>query len=119
MPSGGEIAPGGTAKIEVQCFPEEAREYNELIFLHVTEPLKEYLHGKNISLHVTGSEPLMNFERTRDIFREQFYVHNIEQFTPPTFVCVYVLGQSRFRANLVYTGPNRFILRVSGYTSLA
>lgn len=85
-PSTGEILPGNTARIEIHCHPEEVKVYNEMIFLHVTEPLKEHLHGKNITLHVTGSEPLLNFEIPRDIFREQFVIQNLEQFTPPTCV---------------------------------
>lgn len=87
-PSTGEIQPGDTAKIEVVCYPEELKYYNEIIFLHVTEPLKEHLHGKNITLHVTGSEPLINFNKPMDIFREVFFVKSIEFFTPPTFVSI-------------------------------
>lgn len=86
IPSSGEIYPGGTRQIEIQCYPDEPKEYNEMIFLHVTEPLKEHLHGQNINLHVTGSEPLMNFNMTKDIFKEHFFVQNIEQFHPPIFV---------------------------------
>lgn len=78
--------PGNTVRIDISCHPDELKEYNEMIFLHVTEPLKEHIHGKNITLHVTGSEPLMNFEMPKDIFREQFFVKKIEDFSPPVFV---------------------------------
>lgn len=57
-----------------------------MIFLHVTEP--QHVHGKNITLHVNGCEPLMNFDDSRSIFHEQFFVEKIQDFVTQRSVSI-------------------------------
>lgn len=100
-PANSELQPGSSIKLDIQCYPDSLKEYKEVVYLHVSEPLKEFVGGKMLTLHVTSCEPLLNFNFPKEVFNEQFFVQSIDLFNAPISVCLFT-GLSFIKLSFIY-----------------
>ncbi|KAJ8920877.1 hypothetical protein NQ315_015670 [Exocentrus adspersus] len=88
----GEVMPNEVSRIEVDCTPQDNREYKTDVKVFVSEPAEKDLRGRNFTLSVTGCEPFLNFDDFKKIFKEQFITDKLENLNLPDDIetcCIY------------------------------
>ncbi|XP_074027129.1 hydrocephalus-inducing protein homolog isoform X2 [Leptinotarsa decemlineata] len=97
VPSSGTVEPNETIQITVESNPQKQKQYEETVVIFVSEPQKEDVNGRRITLHVEGSEPSLNFGDVQKLFKEHFIVEDLEQFKCPENIaghCIFVKSEN-------------------------
>ncbi|CAH1126274.1 unnamed protein product [Ceutorhynchus assimilis] len=102
-PSSGIVEPNETVTIEVEITPDEVKQYDEKILIHILE-IENMQKQKVVNLQAVGCEPKINFRDFEKVFAEQYFVKKIEEFIPPRNVdgcCIFSSSERMLYFELV------------------